>query len=193
MPDKKKTSRKPFALPKAGTKQCVFVDMIDLGQNVETFKDKTSLKEKIAYVCQIKEVNPDTQKRFEPGIELTVSFGKNATLPKFFGNARGSAITKQEQTEGVEWSDLVGVNALITIEHITSQQGNVYAKIVNVSALPDEMKPFKEQDYERSKHWEERKREYAAAVAKYNNTDSQFQSKEDIEQAVEDDEDDLPF
>jgi hypothetical protein len=196
MADSKKTVRKPFALPKAGVKQAVLVDMIDLGENVEQFQqEEKHISEKIAYVCQVKEINPDTGKRFEPSIEFAITLGKKGNLPKFFGNVRGSAITKEEMSAGVEWSDIVGSSALITIEHATSAAGNVYAKIANVSALPEDSVPFKAEGYVRSEHWLNTKKAYAAAVAEFNagTTGPVGLTKEEIEEKVEEDDNDLPF
>jgi hypothetical protein len=196
MADSKKTVRKPFALPKAGVKQAVLVDMIDLGENVEQFKqEEPHLSEKIAYVFQVKEINPDTGKRFEPSVEFAITLGKKGNLPKFFGNIRGRAITKEEMAAGVEWSDIVGENALITIEHPTSGEGNVYAKIANVSALPEDTAAFKADKYVRSEHWAARKKAYAEAVAEFGRLAPSpvGLTKEEIEEKVEQDDDDLPF
>jgi hypothetical protein len=196
MADKKTSIKKPYALPKSGPAQAVIVDFIDLGESVEQFPGQDArVVEKVAFVFQVKEVNPDFGKRFEPGVEFTDSLGRKANLRKFLGDVRGKPLTDDEVEKGVALHEWVGKNAIITIDHATSAAGNKYAKIVGYSAPLEDMPAMKAEGYERSEHWGKKVEEYSAAVSKWKEENGVESSglNPDVMWAGSVDDDDLPF
>jgi hypothetical protein len=151
---------KPWAKASEGQAQCVLVDVIDLGMQMEQYMNEApKAVHKCALVWQIDEVNPDTGKPFEMNKEFTVSMGGKANLRKFLGVWRGKTYTDAEATEGAPLHKLYGVNGLMQIEHKQSKQNpeRTYAQIVSVTTLPKSMGKIKPtDDYERSAHWAEK-------------------------------------
>lgn len=160
---------KSFTPAPEGQHLGVCVDVIDLGLKVEQFQNNPpKLVQKAAIVFQIEEENPETNKRFEPAIELTVSFGPKSNMRKILGNWRGKSYSDEEAAKGVPLDKLVGKNGLVTIEHVVTSAKRTFAKIINVSAIPKivgvKLEP---KDYKRSPHWERKQHDYAAEVAAF--------------------------
>jgi hypothetical protein len=168
MPDNVTVKAEKGFLPcPEGTIQAVAVDVIDLGETMESYKNEPPQKKhKVAIVFQADELNPDTGKRFEPSIELTASFGRKANLRKFLGDWRGKPYTDEEaEGTGAPLHKLVGVNAILNIQHKTSVgAGRLYALIASISPPMKGMGKMTPLDYTRSAHWEKRKEDYCAKV-----------------------------
>lgn len=146
----------------------VCVDVVDLGERLESYQGGTpKLTKKVALVFQIDEVNPETGMRFEPSIEKTIAFGQTAGLRKFLSAWRGKAYTDAEASAGVPLHKLVGVNAIVQIEHRTSQKGRTYATISNIMPPAKKMPKLAIEDYTRSDHWAQRRADYAEEVTRW--------------------------
>jgi hypothetical protein len=151
-----------------GQYQAVCADVIDLGERLEQFQGATpKIVRKVAIVFQLSEVNPDTDKPFEPSVEKTLAFGPSAGLRKFLGAWRGKAYTDAEAAAGVPLHRLVGVNAILQVEHKVSASGRTYAKISNIMPPMARMPKLQVRDYERSEHWLQRRADYAQEVQRF--------------------------
>lgn len=151
-----------------GQYQAVCADVIDLGERLEQFQGNTpKIVRKAAIVFQLSEINPDTDKPFEPSVEKTVAFGPSAGLRKFLSQWRGKAYTDAEAAAGVPLAKLVGVNAILQIEHKVSASGRTYAKISNIMPPMPKMPKLTVKDYERSEHWLQRRADYAQEVQRF--------------------------
>lgn len=151
-----------------GVHVAVCVDVIDLGERVESFQGKPpKIVHKLALVYQADEINPDTGKRFELSVEKTVSFGEKAGLRKWLEAWRGKPYTAEQAKAGVLLHKMEGAAGLITVAHQQSQQGRTYAKLTNISPLPKGTVAIKADGYARAEFWTKRREEYAAEVAKF--------------------------
>jgi hypothetical protein len=151
-----------------GQWQAVCADVIDLGERVESYQGGTpKIVKKVAIVFQLSELNPDTERPFEPATEKTLAFGASAGLRKFLSQWRGKAYSDAEAAAGVSLAKLVGVNAIIQIEHKVSQSGRTYAKISNIMPPMPKMPKLAVRDYERSEHWTQRRDDYAAEAQRH--------------------------
>lgn len=157
-----------YAPAPEGQYQAVCADVIDLGERLEQFQGGTpKIVRKAAIVFQLSEINPDTDKPFEPSAEKTVAFGPSAGLRKFLSAWRGKAYTDAEAAAGVPLAKLVGVNAILQIEHKVSASGRTYAKISNIMPPMAKMPKLTVRDYERSEHWLQRRADYAQEVQRF--------------------------
>jgi hypothetical protein len=149
--------QKEWAKPSEGQHQCVLVDVIDLGYHEIEFQGKSKgLKQKCALVFQIDEVNPDTNRRFEPSQQFTVSMYEMANLRKFLETWRGKSYSDAEAEEGAPLHKLEGVNGLMQIEHKPGKANpkRVYANIVSVTPLPKAMRKIAPEKYVRAEFWQ---------------------------------------
>lgn len=201
-----------YAPAPEGQFAAVCVDIIDMGERVESYQGGTpKLTRKVVLVFQIDEENPDTGARFEPSVEKTLAFGPTAGLRKFLSQWRGKAYTDAEASAGVPLEKLVGVNGILQIEHKQSAQGRTYAKISNIMPPMKNVGKIQPDDYQRSEHWNQRRADYAeevqlfratrapvAATAVTRNGQPAKSQEKTVEQAVGamkagDDDDGLPF
>jgi hypothetical protein len=157
-----------FALAPEGQWQAVCADAIDLGERVESYQGGTpKIVKKVAIVFQLSELNPDTGRPFEPSTEKTLAFGPSAGLRKFLSQWRGKAYSDAEAAAGVNLAKLVGVNAIVQIEHKVSAGGRTYARISNIMPPMAKMPKLSVRDYERSEHWAQRRADYAQEVQRH--------------------------
>lgn len=189
-----KDEGKKFAPHPEGTFPAVCVDVIDLGERVETWDGKEKLSYKIALVFDAGEDNADTGERFYIHPEFTASMGQRAALRAFLESWRGKSYTDDQARQGIPVDKLVGAGALLTIEHKTSASGRTYAKVRSVSPLPKGMGAPPANGYARPEFWATRKAEYAEAAARFKAT-TRPTTLADMPEALADDDgdDDLPF
>lgn len=180
-----------------GVHAAVCVDAVDLGTIVHRYADEEPVEQaKLALVYQVDEINPDTNKRFEPSAEFTASMNDKANLRKWLESWRGKSYTDAEAGSGVPIHKLVGQAGLVTIEQVATRKGRTYAKLKAITPLMKGMTPMVPAEYVRSKHWEEKKAEYARELADYRaKKATEAQSFADFPAALEDDgkDDGLPF
>jgi len=178
-----------------GTFSAVCVDTVDLGNRVETFSGKTKVQPKCAIVFA-------TGQRMENGDpfyvhpEFTVSMGDLANLRRFLEGWRGKSYTAAQAEAGVPLHKLVGQSCLLTVEHVPTAKGRIFAKVRSVSPLPKEVPPPTVNGYTRPEWWTERKEEYAKAAAAYKATIQPVRDLaefEDFPDALQDGDDDSPF
>jgi|SRR6185312_1211290 len=165
-----------FQIAPEGQYNAVCCDVIDLGIVETTWKGNVKKVHKCAIVFQLDELN-DQGKRFEVAERFTVSMYDAARLRKFLGDWRGKGYTDEEADAGAPLHKLEGVNALVQIEHNTSN-GKTYANVGSIMKAPKGATPLKVEDYVRSPFWKKNAPEPEEASAP---------------QAAPEDDDDLPF
>jgi hypothetical protein len=180
-----------------GQTQAVCVDVVLLGYKLEQFPgSEAKVVEKVALVWQTSEDNPDTNRPFELSKEFTLSFHEKASLRKFLGGWRGKSYTDQEAREvGAPLHKLVGVNAILTVEHKVSQKGRTYAVVSNATPLLKQMTKMEARGYTRPDFWETRKAEYAEDAARHRAATAPVVRREPevVLAAAAAETDDLPF
>lgn len=179
-----------------GQHQAVAVDVIDLGERIETFQGQPPrVVHKVAIVYQIDETNPDTGKPFEIAVEKTASFNAKAGLRKWVEAWRGKAYTEDEaKQQGAPLHRMVGVNCFLVIEHKVSKNGRTYGLASNIMPRPKNVPMMEPEGYERADYWTKRKEEYAASVSTHRALQQQApKGFEDFPEALEPIDDDLPF
>lgn len=177
--------------------QCV--DVIDLGDRLETFAGKPDkLSHKCALVFRTGERNEDTGDYIDVSREFTVSMGELANLRKFLEQWRGRQYDAKQIDEGVPLHKLTGNHALLSIAHKQSGKGRVYANITACVGVPKAMLTVaaKYTDYVRADFWAERKKEYADGAAKFRAVHQKADDTDEFpgdDAPPHDDADSLPF
>lgn len=146
------------------------VDTINFGKRVETFPGKAErVVEKCGLVFRTGKTNPETGEVIDLVREFTVSMFELAALRQFLESWRGQSYTEDEADAGVPLHKLVGVSALISVEHKKSAKGRTYANIKSIAPLPKEMRPSAPAiaGYKRPPYLDDRKQEYADGLKKY--------------------------
>lgn len=158
-----------FAPHPDGSFMAVCADVIDLGEKVETYPGTPErLVRKCVIVWQTGERNEDTGKPYELTKEFTLSFNEKASLRKFLGLWRGKTYTDEEARAGAPLHKLVGVNAMLLVEHKVSAKGRTYANIMSITPPPKGVASrFAATDYVRAEFWAQRKEAYATEAAAF--------------------------
>lgn len=127
----------------------VCCDVIDLGMIENTKFGKR--EHKCALVFQLDELNAQG-KRYEVAERFTVSMHEKARLRQFLGQWRGKSYTEDEAREGAPLHKLVGVNAIVQIEH-RQANGKTYANILSIGRPHKNLAKIEVVDYVRSANW----------------------------------------
>jgi len=148
MPIIAQNSSTEFVNAPQGTHQGVCCDVVDLGL-VDVKQPDGSAKKvhKIEVYWQIPAINPETLKRFEVRKRYTLSFHEKSTLRKDVEAWRGKPFPKDQKEFDVE--ALLGINAMLNVQHQAATNGKVYANVMAVMALPEGMPPIMAVDYVR--------------------------------------------
>jgi len=142
--------------------QCV--DVVDVGEKVENFRDSPEkLVPKCALVFRTGEKNPETGELIDIAQEYTVSMHEKANLRKTLESWRGQPYSDGQVNDGVPLDKLTGNWALIGVAQKTSAQGRVYAVIQSIVGVPKAMREAVPTfpAYTRAEYWQERKDNYA--------------------------------
>lgn len=178
-----------------GQYTAVCVDVIDLGERPESFKDQPAkLKQKAAFVFRTGEVNAETGRPFDITAEYTVSMDRRSGLRQLLEAWRGKSYDEDYPKPPLHL--LEGQAGLVSVEHKTSpSSGRTYAKIKTIAPLPKQMPKPETGEYTRADYWGTRKAEYAEAAAKWREAHlpPAAESIDDFPAALDDDDSSLPF
>lgn len=175
MADQKTYKEKPKRIHPEGQFAAKCVDFIDHGECVISFPGSDSyVGEKIRYVWNTGEVNPDTQKPFEPNVEYTVSMGDRANLRKALESWRGKPYTPEQIEAGIEFHKVVGQWCMLTIAHVPTKQGRMFAKVTGIAPLHPAIPKPDLPPYKRDEYWGKVTKEYAEKVAAFRHQDTAF-------------------
>lgn len=179
-----------FPIPAEGEYVAVCVDTIDLGMHPNP-KFPGKLQHKVALVFQLGENNPDGEP-WEIATRFTNSMYESAYLRKFLGLWRGKSYTDEEAEMGAPLHKLVGVNAVVTIEHNTKGE-KTYANILTIRKFTPGQGQAKiaARDYVRAEYWEKVKEAGGLKKPKPAAVGGGKDSWDDV--PLKDEEDDLPF
>ncbi len=133
-----------------GTHQGVCCDIVDIGLvDVQQPDGKTKKVHKIDIVWQIPIVNEETGKRFTVRKRYTLSLSEKANLRKDLEAWRGKPFPKEIVETGFDVENLLGVNAMLNVQHEAARNGNVYANVKAIMALPAGLPPMTPADFVR--------------------------------------------
>ena len=183
----------------------VCVDVIDLGERVDTYMGpgsghgKTSIQHRAA-LCYATGERREDGELFIVSREFTVSMGDKANLRRFLEDWRGRKYTPAQLEEGAPLHKLAGQPGFIWIEHKPSKSNpdRVYANIRQITPLPKGVEPPVIEKYERPAYWAEKKAGYAEGLAKYRAAlvpahAGAAGEDDDFPPPAEPEDDDLPF
>jgi len=129
----------------AGPVQGVLADVFDIGLlDRGNFGPKLS----IALVWEIKAMRQNGS-RFILREELTASLNTKSNLRKRVEGLLGRKLQSDEEKK-FDLESLVGSNAILTVAHNVASTGKVYANVVSVGPVLQDMKPITVQDYKRT-------------------------------------------
>lgn len=169
----------------------VCVDVINLGERLQTFGGKISIKPKLALVFRTGQRREDGE-FFEIAAEFTASLHDKAGLRQFMESWRGKAYTPEQIAAGVQVDKMEGAKALLSIMHHTAaNSGRVYGKIQSVMRLPAGLEVPDTGKYQRAEYWGTKKEAYAAEVKAHRAHHAA--TPHDDYAAPADDDADLPF
>lgn len=159
-----------FAPHSEGQFAMVCVDVVNLGINVEQYAGQEPHEAaKVALVFASGERQEDKTLTVV-ATEMTLSANEKANLRKFLESWRGKSYTADQVQAGLPISKLHTQPALISIEHVTTKRGRLFAKITSISPLPKAMPAPNGTvvgEYGRPKFLEDRKAQYAEALRKH--------------------------
>ena len=148
------------------------VDVIDLGEKVESYLDgpkKLVPKLALVYVTgEVKEFNGQPELHTLTK-EFSATFGEKANLRKWATAWRGKSYKDSELVDGVDFGKMCGAFAQISVEHVTSRQGRVYANIASIGPVMKgvEKPSHLGAEYERPKYLSDKKGAYAVEAAAF--------------------------
>lgn len=176
------------------------VDIIDMGECVQKFPGTPDyICQKVVLVFVSGKRNDETGDLHDVSPEFTVSMGKKANLRKFLEQWRGRPYTDEQADAGVPLDKLEGQGGIIVVYQKKSAAGRLYALISSIMPLMEGMKAPEIVGYKRAPYWDDKKKQYAAEVAKWRTDNAPPAAGssgefDDFPPPLEDDpENDLPF
>lgn len=136
---------KDFIPCPAGVHQGVCVDVVDLGMVTSTFVDDKTGQPKIQHKADIVWQTSEAMADGRPFLvkkRYTLSLHEKATLRHDLESWRGRPFSEIE-AEGFDVERLLGVNALLNVQHKAGSKGGTFANVVSLMPLPKNMPPMK--------------------------------------------------
>lgn len=198
-----KQSEKQFELVPAGNHLARCYQMIEIGTEEIEYNGEKKNVHRVRIVWELpnekKVFNPEKgEQPFSIGKDYTLSMHEKATLRHDLQSWRGKAFT-DEEANSFDITKLLGKPCMLNVIHEQGKNGNTYAKIAGVTAVPKGM-PVPDQVNESFmlsfEDWDDKK--FAALpdwLKQRIEKTPQFKSRLDgpIEEAKEDDSSELPF
>ena len=198
-----KQSEKQFELVTAGNHLARCYQMIEIGTEEIEYNGEKKNVHRVRIVWELpnekKVFNPEKgEQPFSIGKDYTLSMHEKATLRHDLQSWRGKAFT-DEEANSFDITKLLGKPCMLNVIHEQGKNGNTYAKIAGVTAVPKGM-PVPDQVNESFmlsfEDWDDKK--FAALpdwLKQRIEKTPQFKSRLDgpIEEAKEDDSSELPF
>lgn len=145
------TNSSNFQPAPEGTHLGALVDIVDVGWKEVTFEGRSQgLKPHIQLVFAINELNDEGKPFLVFDRRVKLSFDQKSTLYKRLAGWIGQATLEAMLDAGADMDDLIGRNAMISVEH-REWQGSIFANVANVVAPPKGMSAFSvdKEDYTR--------------------------------------------
>lgn len=162
-------SDKPRELPDADLHNAVCCFAFDLGQYPDPRWGK--VQHKVILAWELEQTMADGR-RFMLSKEYTLSLFDKALLFKHLTSWKGSALSAAE-LKGLDLETLVGKPCRIMVIHHVAANGKTYANIDAVLPPDKKAEPMKPMNVEPPKWFEQKRLEYAAAMARYEGGDSE--------------------
>jgi hypothetical protein len=138
-----KQSEKQFELVPAGNHLARCYQMIEIGTEEIEYNGDKKLVHRVRIVWELpnekKVFNPEKgEQPFSIGKDYTLSMHEKATLRHDLQSWRGKAFT-DEEANSFDITKLLGKPCMLNVIHEQSKNGNNYAKIAGVTAVPKGM------------------------------------------------------
>jgi len=188
---------KSFTPHPEGSYPMVCVDVVNYGETVSVFDGHVKIQPKVGLFFQSGERNEDGQLH-TVAMEFTLSMFEKANLRKFLEMWRGNPKTDGQAEAGEPIDKLEGHPGYAQVAQKVSKKGRAYALISGILPLPKGTPTPTHPPYQRPEYVEKRKAEYAAEVAKHRAIEAANGPKRDTSfdhfpEALEEEDDDLPF
>lgn len=137
-PEKEGNTIFEYKVAPPGTHVARCVSFIDIGSHEETFQGETSLKRKLRITWELPNEKTifNEEKGEQPFLisrEFTFSLNEKSNLFKMLSAWIG--LTEKNKKTFNPKNDILGKPCMITINHIETEKGNTFAKVMNVSPL----------------------------------------------------------
>ena len=137
VPEEGQTNTEFKVIP-VGTHVARCISFIDIGTHKFEYQGetKTPRKVRISFETPLETAVFDKEKGEQPFLvstELTLSFHEKANLFKLLSGWLG--LTEENKHSFDPEKDLLGKECMITVQHVKTQKGNTFARIMSVSPL----------------------------------------------------------
>lgn len=133
---KDNTENFDFELAPEGNHIAVCYLVCDLGVHESAFQGKITAKRKVRISFEIPGETMEDGRPFSVSKNYTLSLNEKANLRKDLQSWRGRAFTEQE-LDGFDIFNVLGHACMVNVIHTTSDNnGNTYANIASIAALP---------------------------------------------------------
>ena len=131
------TQKKEFKIAPVGSHLARLYRIIDLGTQTSEYMGQTKMLRKVKFFWELHgdDLKTDDGKPLIQTRNYTLSLGEKASLRKDLESWRGKSFTDDE-LRGFDISNLLDKWCMVTVQHRTANNGNVYADCVAVTPVP---------------------------------------------------------
>jgi len=131
------TQKKEFKIAPAGSWLGRLYRVIDLGTQTTEYMGQTKMLRKVKFFWELHgdDLKTDDGKPLIQTRNYTLSLGDKASLRKDLESWRGKSFTDDE-LRGFDISKLLDKWCMVTVQHRTANNGNVYADAVAITPVP---------------------------------------------------------
>lgn len=178
----------------------VCADVVNLGTTVETYQGSSPREVPKAALVFISGARQADGTLTQVTVEMSVFASDKANLRKFLESWRGRSYNPDQIREGLPLHKLFHQHGLLSIEHITTRSGKLFAKVRSISPLPEQMPKVSAEvlaEYTRPKFLADRKAAYAELLARHRgkggNGNGHSGNEPPLPDLPPEEDDDLPF
>lgn len=131
------TQKKEFKIAPVGSHLARLYRIIDLGTQTSEYMGQTKMLRKVKFFWELHgdDLKTDDSKPLIQTRNYTLSLGDKASLRKDLESWRGKSFTDDE-LRGFDISKLLDKWCMVTVQHRTANNGNVYADAVAITPVP---------------------------------------------------------
>jgi hypothetical protein len=131
------TQKKEFKIAPVGSHLARLYRIIDLGTQTSEYMGQTKMLRKVKFFWELHgdDLKTDDGKPLIQTRNYTLSLGDKASLRKDLESWRGKSFTDDE-LRGFDISKLLDKWCMVTVQHRTANNGNVYADAVAITPVP---------------------------------------------------------
>lgn len=131
------TQKKEFKIAPVGSHLARLYRIIDLGTQTTEYMGQTKMLRKVKFFWELHgdDLKTDDGKPLIQTRNYTLSLGDKASLRKDLESWRGKSFTDDE-LRGFDISKLLDKWCMVTVQHRTANNGNIYADAVAITPVP---------------------------------------------------------